>query len=457
MLMDGGGFGTITGSTFRIKQEAVTPGSASGLTAAEIEQLFSYLPDPSLVSESGQAHTAASEVLADIADSLVKHVQVLSEAWGGTAAQAAVTGFGQLHETAIALAQASAKTGAVLSWLGGTILPFYKNYKAPALSAVGHIEAALGHNPSDIAAQQVLERLNNRLVQANANLPPNVSKNLPGDLGTAQVPLAHGSGSGGAGGGAAAGAVGGLAGAAGGGGAGGLASGGTGGPGGAAGRLGGEPPGSPGATTTLASAPGGAGGGAPGPVTPGGPGSGGGAPVPVTGGGSGPGGAGTVPVLPGAPGASGAGGGVSGEVPGAPGAPGLAGQGAGGDGMIGEGVVGVAPGDSAVIGSDGMIGVAPGDPGAVGADGTLADGTFADGSLGASGTGTGTGAAGFAGADGAATDAAGQEAAGGTGFPMMGGAGGNKRETERRRQAWMAEDADVWAGQADTAPSQIGT
>ena len=141
MLMDGGGFGTITGSTFRIKQEAVTPGSASGLTAAEIEQLFSYLPDPSVVSESGQAHTAASEVLADIADSLVKHVQVLSEAWGGTAAQAAVTGFGQLHETAIGLAQASAKTGAVLSWLGGTILPFYKNYKAPALSAVGHIES----------------------------------------------------------------------------------------------------------------------------------------------------------------------------------------------------------------------------------------------------------------------------------------------------------------------------
>jgi len=452
MLTDGGGFGTITGSTFQIKQEAVTAGSASGLTAAEIEQLFSYLPDPSLVAESGRAHTAASEVLADIAESLAKHVQVLTEAWSGTAAQAAVTGFGQLHETAIGLAQASAKTGAVLSWLGETILPFYKDYKAPALSIIGHIEAAVGHNPSDIAAQQVMERLNNRLVEANANLPPSVSKNLPAGLSVLRAPVTSSSGSGGAGAGAAAGAVGGLAGGAAGG-AGGLAGGGTGGAGsGAVGGLTGGPHGSPGAPTTLASAPGGAGGGAPGPVTPGGSGAGGGgAPGPVAPGGSGSGG-GTVPVLPGAPGASGAGGGASGEVPGGPGGPGLAGEGAGGDGMIGEGVVGVAPGDSAVIGSDGMIGVAPGDPGVVGADGALADG-----SLGASGTGGSTGATGFVGADGAATDAAGQEAAGGTGFPMMGGAGGSKRETERHRQSWMAEDADVWEDQADTAPSQIGT
>ena len=452
MLMDGGGFGTITGNTFQIKQEAVTPGSASGLTAAEIEQLFSYLPDPSLVAESGRAHTAASEVLADIAESLAKHVQVLAEAWSGQAAQAAVTSFGQLHETAIGLAQASAKTGAVLSWLGETILPFYKNYKAPALSVIGHIEAAVGHNPSDIAAQQIMERLNNRLVEANTNLPPSVSKNLPAGLREAQARLVPGPGSGGARAGAAAGAVGGLAGAAGGG-AGGLASGGTGGPGGGAvGSLGGGSHGSPGATTTLASAPGGAGGSAPGPVTPGGSGTGGsGAPGPVTPGGPGSGG-GTVPVLPGVPGASGADGGTSGEVPGGPGGPGLAGEGAGGEGMIGEGVVGVAPGDSAVIGSDGMIGVAPGDPGAAGAEGA-----FADGSLGASGTGGTTGATGFVGADGAATDAAGQEAAGGTGFPMTGGAGGSRRETERHRQAWTAEDADVWEGQAETAPPQIGT
>jgi len=40
---------------------------------------------------------------------------------------------------------------------------------------------------------------------------------------------------------------------------------------------------------------------------------------------------------------------------------------------------------------------------------------------------------------------------------MMGGAGGSRRETERHRQAWMAEEADVWAGQEETARPRLGT
>jgi hypothetical protein len=443
MFTDGGGFGTITGNTFDVKQEAVAPDSASGLSAADIEELFSLLPEPSLVAESGAAHTAASEILADIADSLVKHVQVLTGAWSGTAAQTAVGNFQLLHETAIGLAQASAKTGAVLSWLGETILPFYKSYQAPALSLFGHVEAALGDNPQDHAAQQVMERLNNRLVQANDNLPASVSKHLPGGSWPEAAPqLVSSAGPGGAGGGAAAA---GLAVTGAGAGVGRLAStGGTGAGGTAAGGLGTGSHGSPSAPDQLASAPG---GGVPGSGSPGGAGTGG-APGTVAPGGPGGGG---IPVLPGAPGSGVSGGGApSGEVPGGPG---LAGEGAGGDGTIGEGVVGVAPGDSAVIGSDGMIGM-PGDPGAEGMDG-LAQGSFAEGSLGAGDTADTAGPAGFAGADGATADAAGPGSAGGTGFPM-GGARGRRQETERRRQAWMAEDADVWEGQTDTTPSQIG-
>jgi hypothetical protein len=452
MFMDGGGFGRITGTTFDIKQEAVTPDSASGLTAAYIEQLFSFLPEPSLVAESGAAHTAASEVLADIADSLVKHVQVLSGAWSGTASQAAADNFQLLHETAIGLAQASAKTGAVLSWLGETILPFYKSYRAPQLSLLGHVEAALGDNPQDHAAQQVMERLNNRLVQANDNLPSSVSVHLPTGWIESNANLMSSAGPGAAGAGAAAAAL-----AVGGAGAGvgrlvSSGAGGTGADSGGGAAVGSLGRGSPGATDHLASAP----GGAPGSVSPGDPGAGGaGAPGAVAPGGPG-GGGGSLPVLPGAPGAPGgvvSGEGVpSGEVPGGPG---LAAEGAGGDGMIGDGVVGVAPGDSAVIGSDGMIGMPPGDPGGPGLDG-LAEGGFAEGSLGVGDTGGSAGAAGFAGADEAATDAADQGATGGTGFPMGGTGAGGRRETERRRQAWMAEDADVWEGQTDTAPSQIG-
>src|SRR5580700_6051831 len=299
MLIDGGGFGTISGNSFQIKQSAVAPSSVSGLTAAEVEQMFSYLPDPDLVTQSGTAHTNASKILADIADSLVKHVQVLHQNWTGTASDTAVGSFQQLHQTAVGLAQASAQTGAVLSWMGA-ILPFYKNYKAPALSLFGHVEAAFGDNPSDKAAQAVLERFNNRLVQANDNLPPKVTKNLPTGGWDTKAPL-----TGGPGGPAGAGAA-----------AGGVPTAGTGpgvgtkvgGPGGSqpVGKL-------PGGGVTLGHAPGGSKGSAPAPpptqlasappgapggsVNFGGPPPGAGAPPPgATPGGTGPGG---FPVIPG--------------------------------------------------------------------------------------------------------------------------------------------------------------
>jgi hypothetical protein len=48
-------------------------------------------------------------------------------------------------------------------------------------------------------------------------------------------------------------------------------------------------------------------------------------------------------------------------------------------------------------------------------------------------------------------DAAGSEM---NGFPMMGSAAG-QRETERRRQAWMAEDADVWEAAVELVPALI--
>ena len=44
----------------------------------------------------------------------------------------------------------------------------------------------------------------------------------------------------------------------------------------------------------------------------------------------------------------------------------------------------------------------------------------------------------------------------GLGLPMGGGSGAG-RERERRRQAWMAEDADIWEGQIRQVPSQIGS
>jgi uncharacterized protein YukE len=487
------GFGTISGNSFPIRQTTVTPIPVSGLTAADIKQMFSWLPEASLVSESGKAHMTASGVLADIADNLIQHVQVLNDNWGGQAAQAAVTNFQQLHETALGLAQTSAQTGAVLNWIG-EILPAYQGYNAPNTSA------------GNKAAQAAMQQFNENLVEANGNLPKTVTKNLP--TGSAGENSQNIIGSvGGVRAGAAAGA------ASPGGGTGGVSPGG-GSPGGAKPTLPGGPGGvtgvAPGSgstgtspTTHLAGLPPGGGGSVPGTGTgtPGTP----GAPVGSTPGGStglgAPDPVGPVPVpsatAPGDPGDPGGLGGVPGDgtdpsalggvpgdgdpvpvgnltgdpgdpsglggVPGdggdplpvgnmsgGPGVPGEAGDpvgGAGtspgGQGLVGEDVTG-DPSDGAVVGPDGMIGSGPGELGE-GMDGGFAGGGMEAGN---------SGATGFVGADdaiaGPATDP-------GDGMPMSGGAGGGQQDKERRRQSWMTEDADLWEGNAEHVPSHIGS
>jgi uncharacterized protein YukE len=438
----GGGYGAITGRTYTIRTMAVTPESASGYTASEIQELFSYL-DPGAAAQAGAAHTAAGQTLASIADDLVKHVQVLNESWSGTSAQSAIGSFQQLHQTAVGLAQASAQTGAVLSWLGETILPYYKNYKAPGNGIVGDLESLVGHNPQNSAAQAVMERLNNRFTQANAGLPPSVSVSLPANLGGHSSTATSSVGSAGAGAGHAASGVSGLAG--GGSSVGSLAGGGAGagsGVGGAVGALGHG--GSSGSVTRLASSgpPGGTSGSGPG----GGPLTGGSGPTVGTVGPGGPPGSGSP--APGGSlfpisGGSGPSGGPEGPGPlGNAGGESLGAEGAGlnGEGVVSEGMVGVAPGDGAVMGADGMIGMAP-DPSAEGLGGGLAEGGIGAGDAAAAGT---------VGADGA------MAGGGMTGLPMMGGSAAGRQESERRRQAWMAEDADVWEAAANLVPALIG-
>jgi hypothetical protein len=456
------GYGAITGDSYEIKTMAVTADSASGYTAAEIEQLFSYL-EPGAVAEAGAVHKQASTILHQIAEALVTHASTLHANWGGTAADSAMTSFQQLHSSAMSLSTAAGETGAALEWLGNDILPTYKNYQAPSNGIVGDIESLFGTNPQNEAAQAKMEELNDRLVQANGGLPASVSVTLP-HVSSTKSGSTSTSGAGGTAAGAAAGGVTGLTGGGGGGQVGVSRTGGSGGTGGAApgtgvAKLGGGAPGNTVAPTHLAQTPP---GGSPNPgsgTSPGGgisagSGPGGGAAPGATG----PGGSDPVGLLP-LPGGGSAGGpgGASGTGPGGlddnPGLGNVGGDPVGGDGMIGEGMVGVAPGDSAVVGSDGMIGNASGALGADGMESGLVGGDMGVG--GEMGAGN-TGATGFVGADAAVTDgtATGAAGAGGPGFPM-GGSGSGGQEKERRRQAWMAEDADVWESDDQTAPSQI--
>jgi uncharacterized protein YukE len=517
-MRDGGGssWAPIDGNKYDIKTMAVTPASASGMSASEIEGLFQGL-DPSAVAEAGSAHTTASETLSTIAESLISHAQVLQANWGGAAAQASISAFQQLHTTAAGLSQAAAQTGSTLSWLGGTILPFYKAYKAPSNGILGDIESAFGDNPSDKAAQQVMERLNNRLTQANAGLPPSVSQSLPNLSSQARPPTSSG-GSDGSGAGAAATGIGLTGGAVG---TGGLGSSGGGTPaGGGTGSVSGIKPGgggqpglgstgSPGGgTTTVAGMPGGgttttSPGSAPPPGGP--PGPGGNLP-------GGPGGPDPITVLPpGSPGGNGNPGPGDGDpdpnlgpVPGegspdpvnlggAPGTgepdpnlgpvPGEGGPdpvnlgpvpGEGSPVPVGSdpGGLGVAPngsttggltgsgpdGQGGLVGED-IVGENPGDGVVIGPDGMIGSGS---GSLGAEGGNGGfaegefatgdSGATGFVGADDAVT-------ADGAGGMPVGGAGGKSRDgADRYRDAWMNEEVETWEGgsTAQQVPSQVG-
>lgn len=113
-------------------------------------------------------------------------------------------------------------------------------------------------------------------------------------------------------------------------------------------------------------------------------------------------------------------------MPGEPGGYGEPGSG-GGNPSAGPGAAGEEagfPSESAVVGSDGMIGSGPG----------MAEGEVGPGN---------SGATGFVGADDAATQPGGE-------LPMTGGSSGGRRENERYRDAWMAEDLDTWEG--ETAP-----
>jgi uncharacterized protein YukE len=486
MVRDGGGGGpAASGNRYPLKTAAVTPCDVSSYKASEIEALMSSL-DPQAAAQAGSAHTAASATLSEIAESLIQHVQVLNDSWSGSAAQASAVNFQQLHDTAIGLSQASAQTGSVLSWLGETILPFYKNYKPPGNGIVGDVESFFGHNPQDSAARQVMTRLNNRLTQANSSLPPEVTKNLPTpklDSGGHGPMSAGAGGSPSAGAGAGAGGGGGVGGApvAGGPGPGGLGAPGPAGPGpGGPGFPGG--PGGPGGPGF----PGGPGGGAPGggspfgnlagnPITapvspgggpglPGGPGGGGLGgglpPVPTPGGGGGF--TSGIPIVPGPggfPGEGGLGGeggrgGIIGE--GDPGAfpeEGLGGEAPGG--MIGEG----GPGGMIGEGGPGGFGAFGGSPGGTGMAGNGAAGGLAAEAEGPDAVGAGLEEASALGPDGMIGAAGAESAAAGEagGMPMMGAGAGGDRERERQRQAWMAEEEDVWNPAVGAAPPVIGT
>jgi len=447
-----------SGNTWHFRLDGIYPGSTSGMTLKEVKALVQPI-QPDRVAAAGASYQRASQKLTELASNLISHGQKLAGAWGGAAAQKAISQMRQLHDTAIDLANTSAGTASVLHWYGSTIQPWYKSQIQNMNDTVGDKVAGFlsGTDPANVAAANQLAKLNARTAEAYNAIPPTANKNLPPLTGGYGGP---GPGSGGSGSGAGGGSGGGTA-------FGGShgrhsspipASRGSGASAGSGADVGirsvGGGPGNPvigGGHGTLSGfnpTPGAAAPGGPGIGGPGGPALRGGAPsgpgVPGSGGPIFPG-----PVIGGSP--SGAPG--DDPVQGEPTAANPALGEAGGESVVGEPIIGgratglfgaEAGGGEPGGGEPGGrgIGVLGGENAATGGQ-VLADGSPVNGRGPAGKTAAGEGLT--------SGDAAGAEA--GPGFRPM-GLGQGRSDDEH--STWLTEDRDIWDDEHEVTPPVIG-
>jgi hypothetical protein len=189
-----------------VKTNSVAESDVTGMTAPQIMEILHRLPSGE-VAAAGAAATRMGSTLEQVATQVTRHAHTLAQNWTGSAAQAAMVQFQTLHNQAATLAQQTTQTGAVLSWLGNEVLPRFKALPDPTPASpvatdaregaaigehdagaggavvgaiggtiVGAVSGLFGGNgqaqaQANQTAQQYLRALNTYLVQANQALP----------------------------------------------------------------------------------------------------------------------------------------------------------------------------------------------------------------------------------------------------------------------------------------------
>jgi uncharacterized protein YukE len=429
--------------SYYLKINEVSPSDVSGMDVNQVMGILHSL-DVDGVTEAADAQMNLASKLEQVASRLASNAHTLAGSWQGTAAQAAMDKFQQMHTQTSQLAAQAKQTGQVLHWTA-SVMQKYKNLPTPQGESAtqadeqtgAHIGGAIGGVPgsaigdaagavagffgigggnqakANAQAQKYLNALNQHLVAANNALPSTIGQ-AP-EFGNTGLGPAHT----GTGGGAVSGP----------------------------GPIASAPPISPYPGSGVGTRP------VTGPAGPTPTGKFHGAPLPN----SGPGPSGTLqgytpppgntstlpppgPTAP--PPAPGPGNMPPGLVPGGP-VPNNN-NGPGPDEALTED--GPISGDA---GGDALAGVDDAVPDAAAANGAIGDGAVSDV---AAESGVITGADGEIGAaDASAVGAEGE----GMGFPMMGGAGSGQQDKERQRQVWMNEDTDIWGVPKDNVGSVI--
>ncbi|MCO6011604.1 WXG100 family type VII secretion target [Actinoallomurus purpureus] len=357
-----------------------------------VKNRFKHL-NPEAARKAGAAYETAAQQLAEKAKHLTeKYAPALIEAWGGDAAQKALDQLAKIHKTANGLSDESLSAARNFKWYGEEILPWYQDLGNKMSDGIIHTGG------DDDQARKLMNRLNTRAADIQRNFPQHATTDLPDprqEVGYQGDPN------------------------------------GPGGPGGSPHLPGGSPNGSPKMPNSKLPSKDPFGSGLPDNKNP---------HLPGSDGSNFPNGS----KLPGGDGSN------------FPGGSHLPGSGAGSQGTH---LAGYDPGGLPGGGGGGLAG-----GGGLGSGSGLGGDPFGAGAGGGLSGGAGAGAGGIAGAGGLGAGGLGSNAANGLAGANRGGSPGmmpmhpahNQGEKERERATWLTEDEDIWGGDGDAVPGQIG-
>jgi uncharacterized protein YukE len=191
----------MAGETYHIRHHAQHGDFGGGID--EMNQVLNAT-DPGAVKEAGAAYKAASQKFSHTMDALRREVRALVEHWGGEAAEKAVNNMEKLYNATHELYARTWEVGYSLSDHGEK-LQWYKEHQPgkgliPGVSMgdvatggaaavatgnpvtgliAGGVSALTGDSGEDQAAQEHMNRLATRTIEANDALPQTISYDLP--------------------------------------------------------------------------------------------------------------------------------------------------------------------------------------------------------------------------------------------------------------------------------------
>ncbi|MEO3787016.1 hypothetical protein ABGB12_27140 [Actinocorallia sp. B10E7] len=158
------------------RPQAVQAGSPAPTPASvDMEQVKSIISavDIANVTQTGELYLKMAARFDEHAANLVAHAEAIAGIWRGKPADSALDAMAKLHNAATTISANTTEAGNTYQWLGTTILPFYKD------SAQDMTDGFVRTDSDDERARELLDRMNDRVTEANNGLPSQLVVTLP--------------------------------------------------------------------------------------------------------------------------------------------------------------------------------------------------------------------------------------------------------------------------------------